>query len=250
VQVVRYARHQNKLRTGHLRGNRFSILVRDVDHTAFERARRRAESICGWGFPNYFGAQRFGRDGETLRLGLELLSGKRTAARLRSRNRFLLRLSLSAVQAELFNRVLGERIQDDLARQVLLGDVMQVVETGGLFLVDDRNAEQVRYAAGEIAVTGPIFGPKMKRSSGEPAERETRVLAAAGLSLAQFGRFAKLASGTRRPLLVRPRDFSLARELGGLRVRFELPSGAYATSLLRELMKCECAMGEERDPSL
>jgi tRNA pseudouridine13 synthase len=250
VRVLRAARHRNKLRTGHLKGNRFAVLVRDVDEMGFDRAKEICDAIQSGGFPNYFGGQRFGNDGKTLRLGLELLSGRASPRALpRSRSKFLSRLALSAVQSHLFNRVLAERVAEGTAGRVLAGDVMQVVESGGQFLAADVPEEQLRRDAGETAVTGPLFGPKMKQPAGDPASREAHILEACGLRLEDFNHFPKLTSGTRRAFLVRPAEFSLERDPHGIRLGFMLPPGAYATSLLREVMKIDEPTGEARDPS-
>ena len=238
IRVLRTARHRNKLRTGHLKGNRFSILARDVPDDALRTAQPIAERLAARGFPNYFGDQRFGREGETLALGLDLLAGRRTPRHLPySRRKFLLRLALSAVQSHLFNTALAERVRDELTDRVLAGDVMQVVASGGLFLAEDPADEQLRSDAGEVIATGPLFGPKMKQPAGEAAAREARVLEQSGLGAADFEKFHKLTSGARRPYLVRPQDLTVTLESEGLRVRFALPSGAYATSLLREITK-------------
>jgi len=240
IRVLHSKRHQNKLRTGHLNGNRFSILIRDVDAEMFDNAETIGKRITSLGFPNAFGEQRFGHDGSTLKLGFDLLTGRTTQRKLSAaRRRFLLRLALSAVQSELFNRVLSERITDELLHTVLEGDVMQVHPTGGCFVVDDVETDQRRFDAREIMTTGPIFGPKMKAPSAAPAEREQRVLKAMGLEPACFQKFRKLTQGTRRPLIVRPDEFSVKRDAGGLRLRFTLPSGTYATTLLREFQKNE-----------
>jgi tRNA pseudouridine13 synthase len=71
----------------------------------------------------------------------------------------------------------------------------------------------------------------------EPAERERRALENWQISAADFTRFSKLTRGTRRSLLVWPEELSLKREGDALRLKFQLPSGAYATTLLREFMK-------------
>lgn len=240
IRILRSARHGNKLRTGHLKGNRFSILVRDVVPDAPARAEAIAERIRALGFPNYFGEQRFGREGETLSLGFELLRGTKTQRDLRGGNaRFLLRLALSAVQSHLFNEALAERLADGLLHRVLAGDVMEVVASGGKFVAEDAQAEQDRLDHREIVVTGPMFGPKMKSPTGVPAERETRLLERHGLSAADFLRFQKLTSGTRRPYLIWLDELSVASEPDGLRFRFTLPSGTYATTLLREFQKLE-----------
>ena len=238
VHVHRTARHRNKLRTGHLRGNRFSLLIRGAAPGAVSLAATIAERIRQWGFPNYFGEQRFGRDDETLRLGMDLLRGNRSPRALQpSRRQFLLRLSLSAAQSFLFNEALAERLRDDLHRTVLPGDVMQVTASGGLFVAEDIGVEQQRLEAGETAITGPIFGPKMCQPAGQPAEREARLLIHHGLEPKVFQRYQRLTSGTRRPYLQHVQDLEITAEPDGLRFRFSLPSGTYATSLLREFRK-------------
>ncbi len=238
IRVLRAARHGNKLRTAHARGNRFSILVRDVAADAAENARRIAAAIQIRGFPNFYGSQRFGREEETLQLGIELLGGSRRLRSIPWRERaFLPRMALSAVQSALFNAVLSERLRDGLLAAVLPGDVMQVTSSGGLFVVADAAAEQARFDRGETVLTGPMFGPKMIAPAGEPALREARVLSGCGLGAEDFERLPKLTSGTRRPLLSRPHNLALTHESGGLRIEFELDGGVYATTLLREFMK-------------
>jgi tRNA pseudouridine13 synthase len=237
IRILNACRHQNKLRRGHLRGNRFSILVRQTRPGVMQFARDLGAAVQARGFPNYFGEQRFGADQETLRTGWQLLTGQTAPRDLpRSRKRFLLSLSLSAVQSYLFNLALAHRVrQRDLFR-VMSGDVMQVVETGGKFVVEDPSREQVRFDDGEIVTTGPMFGPKMTTPRGEPAEREATLLQQLDLGPEHFQRFPKLTLGTRRPCLVRPKEWSVHEEADGIRFQFFLPSGTYATSLLREFM--------------
>ena len=238
IRVIRSARHGNKLRTGHLKGNRFSILVRDAVPDALARAEAIAERIRALGLPNYFGEQRFGREGETLALGFDLTRGAKTQRDLRGGNtRFLLRLALSAVQSHLFNQALAERLADGLLHRVLSGDVMEVVASGGKFVVEDAAVEQKRFDRRETITTGPLFGPKMKSPAGEPGRRETLLLERHGLTDADFLRFQKLTSGTRRPYLIRPDDLTVEQNPEGLRFRVTLPSGVYATTLLREFQK-------------
>jgi len=237
IRVLSSARHGNKLRTGHLRGNRFSILVRGAPPGGLERAESIAGRLVDRGFPNYFGAQRYGRDGSTLALGWDLLKGTRRPRHIpAARRRFLLRLALSAVQSSLFDEALAARLADGLLHRVLTGDVMQVAASRGVFVVDDAAAEQRRFDEHETVITGPMFGPKMIEPAGEVAEREAAILAARGVDRAAFGSFHKLTSGTRRPYVVRPEEFSIAEEPEGLRFRFTLPPGVYATTLLREFL--------------
>ncbi|MBS0205995.1 MAG: tRNA pseudouridine(13) synthase TruD [Planctomycetes bacterium] len=240
IHVLRSVQHGNKLKTGHLRGNRFTILIRDVSESALERATAIADRIRTCGFPNYYGPQRFGRDGETLQLGLDLLTGRKKSRDLPgAQRRFLLRLSLSAVQSDLFNRALSQRLTDGLLNTVLRGDIMEVVASGGKFIAEDIAAEQPRYDAGETAVTGPMFGLKMREPAGIPQQREADLLAWSGLGPEHFSKYLNLMTGTRRPYVICPGDLQLSADPEGLRFEFSLPSGVYATTLLREFMKSD-----------
>ncbi len=248
IRLLNATPHRNKLKTGHLRGNRFSILLRDARSNAetgdvvLSQAQAIAERLRQTGVPNYYGSQRFGNRNSTLRLGLKLLTevelpsdGPRETAK--SNHRFLHRLALSAGQSWLFNQVLAERLNEGLLHQLLLGDVMQVCGSGGLFDVRDLAIEQPRFNAYETVLTGPMFGPKMKPTLHEPAIREQRVLDAAGITMDAFRRFGDLTSGTRRPLLIWLKDLQVTSSTDGLQFEFSLPSGAYATVVLREFMK-------------
>lgn len=235
IHVLSATRHRNKLKTGHLRGNRFSIRVRDVPLEAHSRALPIAERVQAIGFPNYFGDQRFGQDRETLETGLALLHGEKSDRSIpKPRRKFLLRLALSAVQSDLFNQCLAHRLENDLIEKVLLGDVMQVTASGGVFVVEDPEQEQPRFETGEIVTTGPLFGPKMRNPEGQVAEYEAQILQQSGLTREHFCKFRKHTPGGRRPYLIRPKNLQIENEAEGLRFTFTLPSGVYATTLLRE----------------
>ena len=230
VRVLEAIPHPHKLRTGQLRGNRFTIRVRDVDDAAEGEAREVLERMVAVGMSNIFGAQRFGHRGRNADLGRELLEGKR-AARDRRKARFL----LSALQSEVFNRVLSERPLP--LEAVEAGDVAQVVESGGLFIVEDVRAESERARNFEISATGPIFGTKMVEPAGAVAAREVEVMASMGIPMGRDlvpPRGIRLPGG-RRPLRVRPQDPSMVRQDDGLLLEFGLPSGSYATVLLAQL---------------
>jgi tRNA pseudouridine13 synthase len=236
IRLLRVSRHGNKLRPGHLRGNRFRILIRDVDPAAAERIGPVLDVLRTHGLPNYYGPQRFGRDGETLRLGLALLRDEPLPGR-GVRSPFLRKLALSAAQSALFNHYLGRRLEDGLLRQVLAGDVMARWPAGGLFVAQDLPREQERFTARETVHTGPMFGRKTFAAAEVAVAREAAVLADAGLTHAAFTRFGKLLQGTRRHNLVYLDDLNAAPEPEGIRLTFTLPAGSYATVLLREVMK-------------
>ncbi len=96
VHVLSATRHTNKLRTGHLKGNRFSILLRtDSAPESLDAAQHIVERLKQLGVPNYYGEQRFGTGGETAVLGFDLLRGSKTVRDIPSAKRkFLLRLAL------------------------------------------------------------------------------------------------------------------------------------------------------------
>jgi tRNA pseudouridine13 synthase len=244
VRVVEARRHGNKLRTGHLVGNRFRITVRGTSD-GVSRARAILERLDTLGLPNYFGPQRFGARGDNAARGKALIVPSAAGDTLR-RPRLPgaeRRLLVSAYQSELFNRYLDARIDEGLINRALNGDVLKKSDTGGLFTVDEAAMAdaETRLTARAVVVTGPMFGHKMMAPPvGTPSRaREDAILAAEGLDATAFAAMGRLAEGTRRPLLVPVAQAEVAtgEEPASLVLTFTLPPGAYATVLLAEVMK-------------
>lgn len=232
VRVLHAVRHGHKLRTGQLRGNRFALRVHEPDPAARAGVAAAAERVRALGLPNRFGEQRFGRDGDNAARARRLLVGEGPRRLDRREARFL----LSALQAAAFNAVLASR-ELPLDR-VEAGDLARRTDSGGLFLVEDLERENERARRFEISATGPLFGTRMERPAGAVREREDAVLR--GLGIDPDGlrppRGVRLRGG-RRPFRVPVGDLQVAEEAdGSLRLRFELPSGSYATVLLEELL--------------
>ncbi len=245
ITLLKHTRHQNKLKTGHSRGNRFRILIRDADPTQTEALAAVLDRLRTLGMPNYYGPQRFGRGGGTVDLGFQCLAGTQPK-RIRP---FVYKFALSAVQSLLFNDYLGRRVLDGLFRKVVPGDVMAKWPFGGLFVADDVPVEQARFDAKETVTAGPMFGTHTFAAAKEAAEREASVLADHKLSAKSFANFGKLMGGTRRHNLIYIDDLDANWEPAGLRLAFSLPSGCYATVLLREVMKSNPdAEDESGDP--
>lgn len=226
AEILERSRHRNKLGVGHLHGNRFEIVLRDVEPGAEARSAAILARLAEAGVPNYFGPQRFGRFGRNAVDGLRLLAGERVPG-----DRRLQRFFLSAVQSWIFNRLLAGRIADGLYRTVLPGDWARRHDTGGVFRVEDAVVEAARAARLEISAMLPLHGRKVRLSEGEPGRRELEALDALGL------RWTDLTGrrGDRRVARVVARDVAAEAAPDGLRIDFTLPKGAYATSLLREL---------------
>lgn len=232
ARVLSSALHRNKLRTGHLRGNRFRIRLRGVLDAGAARAS--FGRLAAEGLPNFFGAQRFGARGDNARLGRQLLVGERLPTRP---DRFRRRLYLSALQSELFNRALGARLEEGTWRTALHGDVLRKADTGGLFVCREPPVDQGRVDAFEVSPAGPIYGPKMTRAEGEVAAREGALLAAEGLAIGDFAKGGGEAEGGRRAYRVRLDGAALEEDGADLILSFSLPRGSYATVALGELLK-------------
>ncbi len=246
VEILEAELHRNKLRTGHLEGNRFRVVVRQLEVPAEEalaRARAVLDVLADKGLPNYYGLQRFGNGGSTLELGVGFLDDDPEAKRRLKRNHFLRRLAVSAVQSELFNRVLAARIERDLLWTILDGDVVKKTDTGGVFVVptDEFEESQARLDRGEIVTTGPLPGPKMIAPERDGKAFEDEVLGGTEVDSRAFERHKRLAPGARRPLLVDIGEPSVELDTRDgedvLVIGFFLPSGTYATVLLREITK-------------
>ena len=240
-RVLSASRHENKLRTGHSRGNHFRIAVHGGDLGA---ARASAAALAERGLPNFFGPQRFGAAGKNAEVGRALLQGRLDDPEVRrsGRDRFLRRLCISAWQSLLFNRWLEERIADGLFARAIAGEVMKKLETGGVFNCTDPEADLPRLLRFEISPAGPMFGHKLRPAEGEAAAREERLLASDGVGPADLARGRGEGEGTRRAARI-PLRIELEPIPEGYRAAFELPRGSYATVAMGELMKGDADLG-------
>ena len=154
-------------------------------------------------------------------------------------DRSLLRLFVSAYQSHLFNALLAQRLVG--IDRVLVGDLAFKHANGAVFSVADAQAEAARAQSFEISPTGPLFGTRMTRPSGEPGRLEEELLLRAGHRFEDFGHKGSLEwQGARRPLRMPLSELSVKRgtdsEGDFLALAFRLPAGGYATSLLREVL--------------
>jgi tRNA pseudouridine13 synthase len=294
VKILSAVRHGNKLKLGHLAGNRFRVRICNPADNALERAGVILAVLRKRGVPNYFGNQRYGAQGNYPRVGRALLLGDWKAAvdaiigspqavkderwkaaieayrlgdieasiaampaycrterdillrlvkrpgafdkALHAVNPRLRKLYLSAYQSSLFDVILEERLGG--FDKVMDGDLAFKHANGACFLVLDAMSEVSRAESFEISPSGPLFGCRMKMPEGLPMRLEEQVLKGEGLDLKQFdipGGFR--LEGERRPLRIPVGEPVLEMESDALVFEFSLPRGAYATSVLREIMK-------------
>ncbi len=298
VKILWVNRHTNKIKLGHLAGNKFQIKLREVQNGADKIAENCLGILLKRGVPNYFGTQRFGIRGDSWIMGQAIIQGDykalldqflgkptefdrehiKKARQLYDKGRFelayqiwpgyfrdpkkalrslmrrptdyhraygvidrkLKKLFVSAYQSYLFNQVLAERIES--IDRVENGDLACKHISGGVFLVDDAEKEQLRAANFEISPTGPLYGYRMTFPEGREGEIERNLLESQNMTLEDFReqRGHKI-KGSRRPLRVQMStpEIQMGKDDAGdyLSLKFDLPSGSYATAVLRELMK-------------
>lgn len=229
IEVLDAAWHARKLPRGALAGNRFALRLREVrgDPAAIEA---RLQAIAAQGVPNYFGEQRFGRDGDNVAAALAMFRGRRMARDKRT-------LLLSAARSALFNRVLARRVLEGCWDRGLDGEVWMLDGTRSVFGPEPASeALAGRLAGFDIHPTAPLWGRGELRSTGT-----ARALELAALDDAEA---QALRTGLERAGLAQERRATRMRvggldwhvpQPGTLDLRFELPAGSYATCVLDEL---------------
>lgn len=192
------APHGHKMKPGHLAGNRFSILVRDVPRDRVDVATKALERTSREGVPNAFGAQRFGRGGDNVARALAWLRGDERGPR----DPRVQRLLWSSVQSAAYNAVLDARVHDGTWNTPLEGDLLKLRASGGLFLCAAVQADRERADTGDVSPTGPIVGAKMRWPEGTPAELERRIVGEILGPAFELDRTRRLGEGSRRALRV------------------------------------------------
>lgn len=220
VSVLSVGRHPKKLRRGMHSGNGFVICLRQIDGSR-QMIEERLAAIGWHGVPNYFGEQRFGRDGGNL-LAAEQLFVERQTNRERRRGRSRRPaerggIYLSAARSYLFNLVLAERVRQGSWRTAL---------------------------DGELEPSGPLWGRGRSRVQGAVLALEEQLLTnwqdwCHGLEFSGL-------SQERRSLVMKPDNFSWCWSDGGdeppdLSLSFSLAPGCFATALLREVAQLQTA---------
>lgn len=233
VKLLEWQWHHRKLPRGALAGNRFTLLLREIegDKCAIEN---RLAQIRDFGLPNYFGEQRFGRERANVGMALKMFSGDRVKREQRS-------IYLSAARSEVFNAVLASRIENKNWLSLLDGEVWMINGSHSIFGPEPLTDElKMRVETLEVHPTGPLWGKGDLRTLGNVAGCELAV--AKGLQSLCDGLEAADLKQERRALRIQVSDLIWEwPETGQLQCRFSLPPGAYATELLAELGELEQA---------
>ena len=229
IEILTAIRHNRKLKTGALGGNCFTITLRDCQGEQSAVAAR-IERMRHQGVPNYFGEQRFGRDGANLGHARALFAGTESGGDRHRRG-----LYLSAARSFLFNEVLAARVRDGSWHKILPGEACMLAGSRSFFVADvvDETIER-RLAEHDIHPSGPLWGRGELPSRAAARELEMQIVTpysgfAQGLSAAGLEQ-------ERRALRLMPRELTAeALDTTTWQLRFCLPAGCYATAVVREL---------------
>ena len=246
IKILETIRHNNKIRVGHLKGNRFSIRLKKVLGVQKDKL----DSVLAWikanGVPNYFGNQRFGTNGNNWEDGKKLIDGT-----LKMRDRKTREFLMGSYQSYLYNQWLCKRMELNLLLEkfneaeveqvlklpkaslkgtktqsnffkLLEGDLMMHYPYGRLFEVEELEKEAERFETKDIAPTGLIPGTKTKRATG-----------VARLFEEKFDEEMKLY-GARRYAWIQVTEIkkNYVEEKAHYELSFTLPKGSYATNVL------------------
>ena len=206
LKLVYQGKHSNKLRMGHLKGNHFEIKVSIEEEINWDLIHERKNFILENGFPNYFGEQRYGKNNHLL--GKRIFDGEPFRGS-KSKKLFF----LSAFQSHVFNLWLEKRIKH--------GTLLKFIE-GDLSLLDHQ------------VVSGPIFGLKMNKPTGQALKIEENLREEFDITDQKLSD-AKL-DGNRRAGRVLLKELDLSPCEGGILFKFFLPKGSYATVLISEFL--------------
>jgi tRNA pseudouridine13 synthase len=231
-KVLEARANSRKLRVGALSGNRFRIRLRNALWSR-EQLDLKLDALRAHGVPNYFGAQRFGRDGYNLdRVAAWVQSGN--APRGRAERSFV----LSAARSLVFNAVLARRVEAGDWSQLAAGDLASLDGSGSHFsvtAVDDDLLRRLREF--DIHPSGPLWGRGDPASQGQALQHElavSRELAPVADLLAASG-----LTQERRSLRCAIRELSSERDASTLTLSFSLGRGQFATAVLREICEFE-----------
>ncbi|MCT4702836.1 tRNA pseudouridine(13) synthase TruD [Enterobacteriaceae bacterium H20N1] len=229
-EVLEYARHRRKLRTGALKGNNFTLVLREVSNR--EELEQRLNAILKEGVPNYFGSQRFGIGGNNLHQARRWAQNN---SPLRDRNKRS--FYLSAARSALFNQIVSLRLKKTDFNQVVDGDALQLAGRGSWFVATSEELPvlQQRVDNGELLITAPLPGDGAWGTLNAALEFEQRSVAEETDLQSLLTR--ERVEAARRAMLVKPEELRWNWwDDVTVEVSFWLPAGSFATSVVRELM--------------
>ncbi|PML78150.1 tRNA pseudouridine(13) synthase TruD [Enterovibrio norvegicus] len=233
--ILETTRHDKKLRPGDLIGNRFSLVITDFTGDATIDAR--LSNIRDKGVPNYFGSQRFGRNGNNVVSAREWGQDK-----FRVRDKSKRSFYLSAARSYMFNQVLSARIEQGMTHTPMRGDML-IDDTEHLKLVLDTDKATELLEKGHWLISGPMTGDNALPTEADARKFEQNIIDQEPDLLAVIR--SNRMRHDRRALMLFPQEMEWTCEKDTLTVSFSLPAGSFATAVMREVI--EESMDEEFD---
>ncbi|HAU1295995.1 TPA: tRNA pseudouridine(13) synthase TruD [Legionella pneumophila] len=229
-KILECTRHNKKLRPGFLSGNHFTITLRNVSNET--DLIHRIEQIKLKGVPNYFGEQRFGRDGGNLIKAEEILVQGRKV-----KDRFLKGMYFSAARSWLYNLILSRRVKESSWNLPLLGDVIQLVGSNSVFVNDKSMDEQLieRISERDVSPASPLPGKSKNLVNGKALQIINEVYAEWSAWLDGLEKNGLEEAWRANILYAEQIEYRINQ--GTVELSFVLPAGAYATVVLRELVQ-------------
>ena len=232
AEVLKAIRHNKKLRTGVLKGNRFNITLRQLSSTS--GIEERLQQIKQTGVPNYYGSQRFGNTQHDPRGGNLVLADKMIHGEI-IRNRNKRSMAISALRSWFFNEMLNSRLQKGCLNQPLTGDVMQLAGSHSFFCAEQiDNSIKQRIQQRDIYLSAPLWGKGPLASQADALLFEQDLAKQHGVitqTLEDLG-----LKQERRAINLFPNELEWCLTDDTLNLNFTLPAGTFATSVLRELV--------------
>ena len=240
VSIDQVKRHQRKLKRGTHVGNRFKIVLRDVEGDK-EVLEQRLQTIKTQGVPSYFGEQRFGRGGSNLQQAFAMLESGRKIKQRQKRS-----MLLSSARSWLFNLVLSERLKVGTWLEPSLGEPLNLSGSRQFFINEDMQDAVERIQQLDVHTTAPLWGEgaeQVMQAAIELHQFEQKVIGQnAELVMLKNGLEKERLSYGRRAMRFVPENFDwqilkLNKDQYDLELNFMLGRGQFATSLLRELVQ-------------
>jgi tRNA pseudouridine13 synthase len=227
VKLISYKRHTRKLKTGQLIGNHFTIRIRN-NQQSLESLQNNWQTICEQGVPNYFGPQRFGREGGNVSKGVDWILGNAKMPRQ------FQSIYLSSVRSYLFNELLADRVKNRTWNTLLKGDFAQFTAgKTGFYCEEVAENDEERCLNGQISPSASLVGlskdeyPALDERERTLLEPYSEIIAALE-SRKVMRHFRKLRVIPETP------GFSVAE--GDPVFSFFLPAGAFATTVINEVV--------------
>ncbi|MEW6992145.1 tRNA pseudouridine(13) synthase TruD [Colwelliaceae bacterium 6441] len=229
LEVLSYARHNKKLRTGALTGNRFEITLRNV--TDLNEVARKWHAISEYGVPNYYGEQRFGIEGGNIERAQALFAGEKVKDKKKRG------IYLSAARSLLFNHILSQRIDKNQFDTMQVGDVLMLEGTQSVFSLNEiDDVIQQRFIKKDVDITAPLWGAGQLMTSGKPLELEQQLPEKHQDMCQGLAKFGLKQERRRIRLSLSDGNIEINEADQSIILTFTLAAGCFATTILRELL--------------